>query len=120
MQQLFDHITASAIRMPVRTSVKDAVRGVVREHVRHTTGGEPSASLILSWIRDDPSRHSPGDFRGPGQGVERDEPKWREPQGAPNGVQGLHSLDGRPRNCRRRRRLPLIMGEYEVDPKRPV
>jgi hypothetical protein len=50
--------------MPVHLNVQGVAMGVVREHVLHDTGGDPPASLILSWIRDNFSPRFPHERSG--------------------------------------------------------
>jgi hypothetical protein len=49
--------------MPVHINLQGVAMRVLREHVLYHTGGDPAASLILSWIRDNFSPRSPNDSR---------------------------------------------------------
>ena len=50
--------------MPVHINVQGVAMEGVREPSVYHTGGDPSASLILSWIRDNFSPRFPHESRG--------------------------------------------------------
>jgi hypothetical protein len=50
--------------MPVYINLQGVAMRVLREHVLYHTSGDPSASLILSWIQDNFSPRSPHENRG--------------------------------------------------------
>jgi hypothetical protein len=52
-------VVLSAMLMPVHINLQGVAMRVLREHVLYYTGGGPSASLILSWIRDNSSPRLP-------------------------------------------------------------
>jgi hypothetical protein len=55
---------AIAMLMPVHINLQGVAMRVLREHVLYHISGDPSASLILSWIRDNFSPRFPHERSG--------------------------------------------------------